>query len=488
MIMKKTLKHFFALTAIFSLAVSCSSDDDGTDTAPPAEVGMTSFGFYAEDNPGVLLTDYVIDDVVGKDISISLPNETDVSNLVASFTTTEGDVVKVGSVVQVSGTTANNFSAAVEYLVTEGTTNEIYTVSVGKMASSVWSLLSSYSGDDISDISLRINPTTAMPYVAYISQRESPDDRKMNLINYDGTTWNRIGAQDFSNFRARSVDLAFNTTGDPFISFSEDTDAKEASVMTYKSGSWDYVGGIPYTGAKAGDNTLAITSDNTIYGFYIYDERGDDRRSVFSKTFSDGTWSDLTITGRAGAARVVKSKVVNDVVYLAALDFGNLQSVSVYKYENGAWTTLADKMKENEENTIYSYDLEMDIDQDGNVYVAYAENNGPSTDYQLRVKKYDAAASTWSTLGDLVVTSQVRDFALAVNKFNVPMLFYQNDTKTPVFLPFDNDVNNWGTPVTFASPEASSLKLEVAPNGISYASFLVGNQLSLHKFDSPDNQ
>ncbi|MBA6152387.1 hypothetical protein H3Z82_06580 [Gelidibacter gilvus] len=486
--MKTTLKHLFVLTAIFSLAVSCSSDDDAPEPAPPAEVGMKSFGFYANDNPGVLLSDYVIEDITTNDISISLPNETDLTNLVASFTTTEGDVVKVGSVVQVSGTTPNDFSAAVEYLVTEGTTNEIYTVSVGKMASSVWSLYASYTEDDISDISLRINPSTGLPYVAYISQRESPDDRKMNLINYDGTAWNRIGAQDFSNFRARSVDLAFNAAGDPFVSFLENTDVREASIMTYEGGSWGYVGGAPYTGTKAGDNALAITSDNTIYGFYIHDERGDDRRSVFSKTFSGGAWSDLTITGRSGAARVVKSKVMNDVVYVAALDFGNLQSVSVYKYENGAWTTLADKMKENEENTIYSYDLELDVDEDGNVYLAYAENNGPSTDYQLRVKKYDAEASTWSTIGDLVATSQVRDFALAVNKFNVPMLLFQDDTKTPTFLPFDNDVNNWGTQVSFAASDASSLKLEVAPNGISYASFLVSNQLSLHKFDSPDNQ
>lgn len=488
MIMRKTLKHFFALTAIFSLAVSCSSDDDSTETPPPAEVGMSSFGFYANDNPGVLLNDYVIDNITGTDISISLPNETDLTNLVASFTTTDGDVVRVGSVVQVSGTTANNFSASVEYLVSEDGSNKIYMVSVGKMASSVWSLYASYTDDDISDISLRVNPSNALPYIAYISQRESPDDRKMNLINYDGNTWNRIGAQDFSNFRARSVDLEFNAAGVPFVSFSEDTDVREASIMSYEGGSWGYVGGVPYTGTQAADNTLAITSDNAIYGFYVHDERDDNRRSVFSKTFSGGAWSDLTITGRTGAARVVKSKVVNDVVYLAVLDFGNLQSVSVYKYENGAWTTLADKMKENEENTIYSYDLELDVDQDGNVYVAYAENNGPSTDYQIRVKKYDAETASWSTLGDLVVTSQVRDFALAVNKFKVPMLLYQNDNKTPVFLPFDIDVNNWGTPVTFAASDASSLRLEVASNGISYASFLVSNQLSLHKFDSPDNQ
>ena len=209
---------------------------------------------------------------------------------------------------------------------------------------------------------------------------------------------------------------------------------------------------------------------------------------MFAKNYSGGSWSDLTITGRSGAARELRSKVVNGVVYLAVLDYGENQSVSVYKYDNGAWTTIADKMKENTENTIYYYDLELDVDQLGNVYLAYAENNGPSTDYQLRVKKYDAEASSWSTLGDLIVTNQTRDFALAVNKFNEPMLFYQNENKAPVFLPFDTDINNWGAPVVFGSLDASSLNLEVAPNGIPYASYVVNKQLNLHKFDSPDNQ
>ncbi|WP_227805306.1 hypothetical protein [Algibacter lectus] len=43
--MKTTLKFLFALTAIFSLAASCSSDDSATEPEVPAEVGITSFGF-----------------------------------------------------------------------------------------------------------------------------------------------------------------------------------------------------------------------------------------------------------------------------------------------------------------------------------------------------------------------------------------------------------------------------------------------------------
>ena len=48
-----------------------------------------------------------------------MPPGTDVTALVATFTTT-GASVKVGSTVQVSGTTANDFTYPVVYTVTGG--------------------------------------------------------------------------------------------------------------------------------------------------------------------------------------------------------------------------------------------------------------------------------------------------------------------------------------------------------------------------------
>lgn len=487
--MRKTIYYLFAITALFSMAVGCSSDDPAQEIEIPAEVNLLSFGFYAEDNPTNLFTDYVIESVTTTDVSIALPNETDLTSLVARFTTTEGDIVKIGATVQVSGTTANSYAAPVELLVNEGVTNKIYTITVGKLASSVWSLASTYIDDIATDISLRINPTNSVPYVAYISERESSDDQKMNLVNYDGTTWNRVGGTDFSNFRANTVDLKFSAEGTPFISFQEYTDNREPSIMSYENSTWSYLGNAPFSVLRTGSNAVAITSDNSVYGFFISDDRSDGgrRREVLGKAYSEGVWSDLTIPGRSGFARIVKTKVVNDIVYLAVLDYGEGQSISVYKYENDTWSTLADKMKESEENIVYYYNVEIDVDLEGNVYVAYAEDNGPDTEYQLRVKMYKDETSSWSTLGDLIVTINTRDFAMAVDKYNTPMLFYQNDTKNPVFLPFDTDVNNWGAPVVFSDADSSSLRLEVAPSGISYASYLVNEQINLYKYDSPDN-
>ena len=66
----------------------------------------------------------------GKTISVTMPSGTNVTSLVATFTTT-GASVKVGSTVQISGTTARNFTNPVVYTVTAAdATIQDYTVTV----------------------------------------------------------------------------------------------------------------------------------------------------------------------------------------------------------------------------------------------------------------------------------------------------------------------------------------------------------------------
>ena len=69
-------------------------------------------------------------DETAKAISVSLPFGTNVTALVATFTTT-GASVKVGSTAQVSGTTPNNFTSPVQYIVTAAdSSTATYTVTV----------------------------------------------------------------------------------------------------------------------------------------------------------------------------------------------------------------------------------------------------------------------------------------------------------------------------------------------------------------------
>ena len=72
----------------------------------------------------------------GKTIAVTMPFDTSVTNLVATFTTT-GVSVKVGSTVQESGTTAHSFTSPVTYTVTAAdATTQDYTVTVAVASSS----------------------------------------------------------------------------------------------------------------------------------------------------------------------------------------------------------------------------------------------------------------------------------------------------------------------------------------------------------------
>lgn len=70
--------------------------------------------------------------ISGTSIAVEVESGTSVTALVATFALSEGASAKVGSTPQVSGTTANDFTSAVTYVVTaaDGTTTKLYTVTV----------------------------------------------------------------------------------------------------------------------------------------------------------------------------------------------------------------------------------------------------------------------------------------------------------------------------------------------------------------------
>jgi hypothetical protein len=75
------------------------------------ETALTSFSLNSPAVTGTI-------DASAKTISVAVPKETNVTALVATFTTT-GSTVSVGSTVQVSGTTVNDFTNPVTYTVTD---------------------------------------------------------------------------------------------------------------------------------------------------------------------------------------------------------------------------------------------------------------------------------------------------------------------------------------------------------------------------------
>jgi len=106
-----TTAHNFTNPVVYTVTAADSSTQDYTVTVTVAlssSKAITAFSLN-----GVVGT---INET-GKTIAVAIPYGTDTTNLIATFTTT-GASVKVGSTIQVSGTTANNFMSTVTYTVT----------------------------------------------------------------------------------------------------------------------------------------------------------------------------------------------------------------------------------------------------------------------------------------------------------------------------------------------------------------------------------
>lgn len=133
--MKKYIFIFLLVFLIFLVGCSVEDEDDTSDSSNSIETksdakAITRFLFTMDGND---MLDSSVDAVInGSLISASVPYGVELTNLVASFTTT-GSSVSVGNNTQESGVTTNDFSSDLSYTVTaEDDSTQSYIASVSK--------------------------------------------------------------------------------------------------------------------------------------------------------------------------------------------------------------------------------------------------------------------------------------------------------------------------------------------------------------------
>lgn len=487
--MKNFKKIFTFLLGLIVVATACT-EDDKPEVIVYGDAELVSFGFYVEDNPNVILKDYVVESIEGK-ITIKLPAEVDKTSLVARFEVSTDDVVTVAGVTQVSQTTPNDFSVPVDYLVTEGTNNTKYTIVIENAEEGVWTPLPSFVPENgIKYITMGVNSVDGSPYLAY---SENDDDKKMSVVKYDGSVWAQVGSTDFTDDQFRYPTINFSGKGVPYVAFADYSIEKDgktnsaASVMRYENGAWGYVGNKGVTDVKIAGVCLGFDAEDNVHAFStlgVDGNYGNKREVVESVFLSD--WQSSAIPNRPETqARILATKNINGALYLAVLNFGDGQSFSVYKYANSEWSTIAEQMKDDESDIMYYYPFDIDVDNKGNVYIAYAEDKGADKNYTIRLRKYDATAQTWSRIGDEIVAyTRVSD--LNVTPLGKVMLIYKTPQKYPAYRLFDNETNNWSSEELFESAECSTILSGMTNTGVGYVYYKVGDDVKILKYDTPE--
>lgn len=479
--MKKLTFNLFYVFLLAGLLASCSKDDE--DEPVYGEATMTSFGFYAEDNAGVLFNDYVAN-AISSEISVLLPDYVDKSSLIARFEVTENDVVHVGTAQQTSGVTANDFSVPVDFIVSEGTNNTKYTVTVGNLPAAVWSRVATNT-TALKEFVMKINPASNVPYLAYVLSADELADQKAGVFKLDGGELVSVGSQIISEGRVSNISMAFNAEGIPYVAFADYTTVEQgdpssttyrASAMSLNGTAWSYVGDKGVTDVRITYNNIVLKPDNQPMLFCMNNAAGAlARRELNISEFNGTTWtSSIKMPGRAASqyAYHPKAKLVNDVIYLAIYNANN-GTFSVYKNVSGTWTIIADNFLDEGATTANLRDFDMDVDPKGNIYIAFADDQSGAGIYRPKVKKYNAETETWSTIASALEVdfSDSREFSLAVSPAGIPFLLYRNASLYPEVVSLDNETKQWTTPVVLDAAGSENLYIDFTSNGIGYAAF-----------------
>lgn len=483
------LKSLFLSAGILlaGILASCSSDDPEVIVY---EAGMTSFGFYVEDNEGLIVQDYEVSPVTQTNITLLLPEEVDKSKLVARFTVTDNDVVKVGDVVQQSGVTVNDFTVPVDYFVSEGTKNVKYTVTIGKAPAYVWTALPPVTGDSAVSLVMKVSPD-GTPYIAYKMERETSADEALGVLVLKDGAWSSLGK--VSEGRVGSyMDITFNATGMPTVSYLDYTNkiSQQASVKALNGTTWSFVGGAEATSNKVSYHTLNYVGDKLML-MATYDAKDNvlARRELSVNTYGNGAWTyNATIPGRPSdlVAYLEVSEKLGDVLYLGVYNAVSPNSVSVYKFENNTWTALVDKWSDEKATAISLRDFDIAVDKQGDVYVALSDNSADGV-YKIRVIKYDAETKQIVPVGNPITaaTGSSLKFDLALSPLGVPYLFYRNETNFPTVVSLDKDTQDWTEPLVLEANEANDLHLGFAPDGKAYLVFTKSRKIFSYKYDAP---
>ena len=283
------------LLAVFALASCSSSDDDVKKAEAPL---MTAFGFYAEDNAGVLSKDYV-GTISGTSITVSMPSSINKTALVARFTTNEGNKVLVNGVTQVSQTTKNDFTNPVDYTVSnsDGSNNARYSVTITKSSNVSWSEAAVYSASEVyAGAVLKINPTNNVPMIAF--KERADESEKMTVVQLSGSSLANVGNASFSSkVSSSNYDFDISPEGTPYVAYSNSESSLLSgalSVMRYDGSAWTAVGDASVLKAQSNFVGMAALSGNRLVVNLIDQESRKDTRAA------DASQNITAIKGRNG--------------------------------------------------------------------------------------------------------------------------------------------------------------------------------------------
>lgn len=310
-------------------------------------------------------------------------------------------------------------------------------VTVKKYINNSWSVVGNegFSAGQTQWPSIAID-NTGTPYVAYV---DLANNNKLTVMKYANGSWNAVGSAGFSVAEVDMPVITIDSNGTPYVVYKDGTkgytitgvqmpgmpdipipgmspqpdtvvpdtgSAGKATVMKYMNGSWTAVGsaGFSSTDIKRSD----ITIDGSGMPYVVYN---DNSGNITVMRYTNGNWAVVGSENFAVGVNKPNIKIDSSgIPYVLYDDPKNSQKDSVMRYVNGNWSVLGDP-NFTAQRAIY---LSMAIDSNGNIYVAYNDENNPDPNNyggKATVKKIHPSAV--STVTTVATVSSISDINVA---------------------------------------------------------------------------
>ena len=149
-------------------------------------------------------------------------------------------------------------------------------------------------------------------------------------------------------------------------------------------------------------------------------------------------------------------------------------SLSIYKFENNAWSTIIEAyVKPNEAGDSYVpidlTDHDLAVDKDGNIYLGISYNLTP------QVVKFDSSTKTFNLVATVFPkwNSRTNYCRVAVSPIGILYVAYKDADNHLFATSLDNKTKDWKTAVQLSTEAVDGFEFKFAENGTAYLAYNV---------------
>ncbi len=292
--------------------------------------------------------------------------------------------------------------------------------------------------------------------------------------------WQPVGIVGFSSGTATWMSpLRLDSSGTPYVAFSDGTHSGNATVMKFAGNSWVNVGLAGFSAGAAWFNSLAFDSSDTPY--IAYQDNGNGAGATVER-FNGSSWvgvgpSGFVSGGVDGTSLAFDSA---DTPYLAFEDAANSYKATVMKYAGSSWVDVGSP----DFSAGRAAFISLAFNSSDTPYVVYADTPNSS---KARVENYNG--SSWVDVGSPDFSAGGANYVtLAFDSFDTPYVAFAdsaNSSKATVMVLSGGNWVNVGLP-DFSAGTANYISLSLDSTNtpfVTYEDGPNGNKATVKKFN-----